>query len=433
MQTLTITNFGPIKSFSFTPQRVNILIGKQASGKSTIAKILYFFKMLKKWIVIFDPSTVRSKNYFESYSKFTKSKFLELFGSTYHLPHFEIIYTINKDEQKFIRISLYKQFLDIRYSRSLRESIEDLLQDVVALRNLQNSTQRGLTGLVTSTHINEDTTTIYRKLEEKSNAIFCDSRSPLFIPAGRSLLAILSDQLANLDATRLDFIMRDFLQAILRLRPQFSDSLENIELLARRTWGVQPDQERALIARNLISEILRGRYIYTEGSERIYVDEHQYTQLRLASSGQQESVWILLMTYMLILEKQNTFVVYEEPEAHLFPEGQDSIVKLLVLMSNIGDNQLTITTHSPYILSSLNNLIYANTIGTRNTRSRDCIRELVPSKIWLPFDEITAFFLDSESIDLCDKDSAQIKSEAIDSASYNINTLYDEILNYDNE
>ena len=40
MNTLTIKNFGPIKDISLNLKKVNLLIGTQGSGKSTIAKIL---------------------------------------------------------------------------------------------------------------------------------------------------------------------------------------------------------------------------------------------------------------------------------------------------------------------------------------------------------------------------------------------------------
>ncbi len=40
MDTLTIKNFGPIKNVSLNLKKVNLLIGTQGSGKSTIAKIL---------------------------------------------------------------------------------------------------------------------------------------------------------------------------------------------------------------------------------------------------------------------------------------------------------------------------------------------------------------------------------------------------------
>mgnify|MGYP006206212493 CR=1 FL=1 len=49
--------------------------------------------------------------------------------------------------------------------------------------------------------------------------------------------------------------------------------------------------------------------------------------------------------------------IIEEPEAHLFPVAQKHLIELLAIMVNRNeDNQLIITTHSPYILSSFNNL-----------------------------------------------------------------------------
>lgn len=48
MSTLTIKNFGPIKNFHAPIARLNVLIGPQASGKSTVAKLLLFNSALMK-------------------------------------------------------------------------------------------------------------------------------------------------------------------------------------------------------------------------------------------------------------------------------------------------------------------------------------------------------------------------------------------------
>jgi len=41
---LIIKNFGPLKSIDIAIKKVNILIGNQGTGKSTIAKVLSFVK-----------------------------------------------------------------------------------------------------------------------------------------------------------------------------------------------------------------------------------------------------------------------------------------------------------------------------------------------------------------------------------------------------
>lgn len=44
MEKLTVHNFLSIKSAEIELRRINVLIGPQASGKSVLAKLLYFFK-----------------------------------------------------------------------------------------------------------------------------------------------------------------------------------------------------------------------------------------------------------------------------------------------------------------------------------------------------------------------------------------------------
>ena len=51
MDRLIIDNIGPISHIDIPINRVNVIIGKQSSGKSTIAKVLSFCLWLEKDIV----------------------------------------------------------------------------------------------------------------------------------------------------------------------------------------------------------------------------------------------------------------------------------------------------------------------------------------------------------------------------------------------
>ena len=48
MQKIIIKNFGPIEYAEIEIAKIVVLIGGQASGKSTIGKLIYFFRSLKE-------------------------------------------------------------------------------------------------------------------------------------------------------------------------------------------------------------------------------------------------------------------------------------------------------------------------------------------------------------------------------------------------
>jgi predicted ATPase len=47
MQRIEVKNFGPLKDVSIDITNIVVLIGESASGKSTLAKLVYFFNNLK--------------------------------------------------------------------------------------------------------------------------------------------------------------------------------------------------------------------------------------------------------------------------------------------------------------------------------------------------------------------------------------------------
>ena len=58
MAELVIQNFGPIRHCKIEEKRFMILIGAQASGKSTIAKVIFFFRTVAEDVI----QQIRTKN-----------------------------------------------------------------------------------------------------------------------------------------------------------------------------------------------------------------------------------------------------------------------------------------------------------------------------------------------------------------------------------
>ena len=95
-----------------------------------------------------------------------------------------------------------------------------------------------------------------------------------------------------------------------------------------------------------------------------YKNEVKEIKIVNASSGQQESLPILVILSSLYIKEWKSFLVIEEPEAHLFPVAQKHIVELMSLIFNITEkrNKLFITTHSPYLLSAFNSHLQAGNV-----------------------------------------------------------------------
>jgi predicted ATPase len=51
MQHITIKNFGPLVDVDIDLPDVMLLIGAQASGKSTLAKLVFYFRSLRKDLI----------------------------------------------------------------------------------------------------------------------------------------------------------------------------------------------------------------------------------------------------------------------------------------------------------------------------------------------------------------------------------------------
>lgn len=118
-------------------------------------------------------------------------------------------------------------------------------------------------------------------------------------------------------------------------------------------------------ARELIGRVLCGTYRIDNGEERIVLDSGKYVRINFASSGQQDALWITNLLFYYLVTNRPTMFIIEEPESHLFPPSQKYITELISLVCNQGHSVL-VTTHSPYILGSLNNLLYASSFRLKD-------------------------------------------------------------------
>ena len=162
----------------------------------------------------------------------------------------------------------------------------------------------------------------------------------------------------------------------------------------------------------------------SDGEERIIIDNGKYVKINFSSSGQQESVWILNLLFYYLAGSQSILFIIEEPESHLFPEAQKYIVELISLICN-ANHAVLLTTHSPYVLGALNNLLYVNQFRDHFDKQA---AKIIPKDYWLNPKDFSAWFVSNGSAEDCmDKELSLIQNERIDGISGVINSDYDRL------
>ena len=432
MQSIIIKDFGPIPYCSMETKDFTILIGQQATGKSTICKSVYFFKTVRDEIISYLYSLLgddsdKLNDPVKAIGQKMKYNFINIFGQTKFKREFYIRY--NYSEDLFIEASITKdenKYLNFEFSEVLRSKISDLKYFVE--NNFQDikysSVQEDL-----YVRIEKNKAFIYINNEVKK--LFDDDREIFYIPAGRGLLSLLTDHLLTIDIKLLDYISGNFMKYIQEQRVSFDLWIHELkQQIQMDNDKFKIENEKTEKVAEYVDDILKGHYIYKNGKEYLKLKNGSSFPVNFASSGQQEVLWILNLLYIWMTKfDKNYFVVIEEPEAHLFPDTQKKVLDFIVMFLNSNNNQVMITTHSPYILTSANNLLYAGKLSVKTEE----VKDIIPKRQWIDFSSFGAYMVgDSKKNHLrtiIDEELQEIKAEEIDKISKVIGCEYAMLFN----
>ncbi|AFZ26688.1 hypothetical protein Cylst_4618 [Cylindrospermum stagnale PCC 7417] len=432
MQRISIENFGLVKKFEADVTDVMLLIGPQASGKSTISKTIFMFKSIGDEIInnIFSHNIENLANPVYTVLNHIKINFLDSLGMKQDVETFSITYKYSNSKE--ITIWKYKDDLDIELTPILKKELTLLIKDIIEYKIIYKNQQNKHKTLEELRELEVDRRIYFRDCKSRIDNLFEDTHYPVFIPSGRSLMSTLTDQLRDIEKPNtLDYFTKTFVERINLLKPSLTDGLNSLKEQIFLQIGTDVNDVR--FAAFLVRKILKGEYKFNGDNERIYIDNNKYVNLNYASSGQQESIWILLLIFKYILDGTSVFTVFEEPEAHLYPETQSDIVELIGLFANLNNNQIIITTHSPYILSSFNNLLYAHQVATKKAGSeQEAVESIVNKKSWIAPARTSAYFISENGFEsIMDEELKLIQAEKIDSASSIINNKFNDLFNLD--
>lgn len=340
---LVIKNFGPIRAAEIDLKKINIFIGPQGSGKSTIAKIV---------------SAVMS--YMEK--------------------------------------------------KGLGRSTEELKAKLVEDLNLSSFFEQGTRVTIKSVEGEEI-------LVEKEEDLFYVKEDPapyyssffnsIYIPAERTVIPLIA-------GSSFYFI---------REKTPIPKYITDFGLLFQKA--------RADIKSQKFSFLDDITYHYRDGNDTIELKNGKIIALTDCSNGIQTTVPLLLAFSWLTTQVNNRAnnktinIAIEEPELSLFPFTQNDLLKFIFQKIALLNYHLTITTHSPYTLTAINNLIYAYQVGTQ----KEEVKDIVPMELWLNPEDVGAWYVDNGTVHtIMDFETNQIKAEAIDKISEELNKEYDKIM-----
>ncbi len=443
---LIVKNFGPINNANLNLRNVNVLIGAQASGKSTLAKlytickspVMYheleagkFTSTMYKTKQIENDFVSKNKTSFKQFKKslenFSISDFLTTaseiqFDCPTHsvsiknnriefedkininklldFYHSKDIQNIKKEFDKIIKKSdryYFNYKFNLFYNRIF---INDMNSQTISSRYrlFENSFKNDI-------DINEvdnliETTKIFKSEIFNNNA--------LYIPAERTIINLIKQA--------------SF--AFQKGKVPIPEHLLDYALIYQNATEKVKEFDLSFLKKDTV-------YKNVNGTDKIYFNKNKSIKLTESASGFQSVIPMLLP---ILNEKNNDFTkehysfVIEEPETNLFPKAQYELLKFLEKDRNDDFDKIdkgiihTYTTHSPFILSSFNNMLYAYKKGNAvDELTRNNISKILEEENWINPEQFSAYqIINGKTKSIMDRTTGLIKENVIDYVSEDI-------------
>lgn len=370
MERITIKNVGPINNVSINLTRINIFMGPQSSGKSTIAKIISYCQWVEKRYLIDGEYKYDVKEQLLDFHRLGEAYFQEDSFFEYESDFVIISYSGKKLDQKILRKKSKKS-----YKKTKNIYIPSERNFVSTIPNLSK----------------------YKETNDNIMSFVYDWYSSKRNFIGKNSLDIL-----NLGVKYYHNIDSDL--DLLTLKN--GDEI----LLQESSSGFQ-----SVIPLVLIVEYLSNQLYQTNNS--ISIKEFDSIKIRLKNLienndkiKEKEKIEIndefvkflihsdssLIRNY---IDYSHTKFIIEEPEQNLFPKTQQDLINYLFksIANNKKRHSLIITTHSPYILYAINNCLMGYNI--LNELDEEDTKSFKNKNSWIDPKEVSIFELKDGFID----------------------------------
>lgn len=418
MITLKVKDFSAISDATLSLGRLTLIIGPQASGKSVLCKLNYFFIELledqNRYI-----AEGRSLDYFKDY---IKEKFSQWFPiSAWGNKRFTISFEAGSYSIRLVRTAA-KNELSSNFRLFISDDFINIYADALQkFQDRRKSTAHDEYGFEYEYQVHRFLSSQIPKLLGKDNIT-----SQVFIPAGRSFFTNIGKAVAAFEQGN---VLDPLTVKFGRLFTVYKQ---------HRRFPTRNKNDSTSKLTETLTNILGGKHI-DDGNNKEYVllTDGRKIPLSALSSGQQELLPLLtILPYFMEKEqfanrKAKNMVYIEEPEAHLFPMAQSALIEVMAKIVKLSGNTLDmiVTTHSPYVLAKLNNLIKAGQISRQNQGGKKVhLSKVLDEDGWLAKGFVEAYSINNGKLERIIDIDGLISADYLDSVSMQIGEQFESLL-----
>jgi energy-coupling factor transporter ATP-binding protein EcfA2 len=413
MKHLIIKKLGPIQDVEIELKRINLLIGEQSSGKSTINKTACYCSWVEKEISIA-----------QSPADFEKKGIFELRFSEFHkLNGFIVPETYIEYETDVMRFSFSKKEDAFHFEWKDRWAY-------IRSKTIYIPAERNIVAAIPNWFdVNLEKNNIRSFMSDWEEARNYYSNEPTqildlgvkyaFDKNNRKDTVMISEN-KTLDFTNVS----SGLQSLVPLWLLLKYVTEGIYKERQKDSVAREYQNKKLIDRIYSWVIKAGGTSYLLALKDFGIPRKIYNIKHYFANKEQAKEFERIAYHFINLHYSNIFL--EEPEENLYPFTQRELIyQMVALLNGPRAHNLFITTHSPYILTSVNNLLFASEVGKSKKKES---QKIISQKYWVNFDDVGAWFVKNGSVtSILDPKLKQIKAEKIDEVSRKLNREYDKL------
>lgn len=344
-----INNFGPIHHANIKIGKINVVSGYNATGKSTISKLLYCIfkatsekrqdfayesikprinsltaKIEDKQHFLFDYKVKNFKEIIEDYEN-AKNDYIKFFENDesmneYYLKDIETMdYILNVIKKN--GFELYKSIL------------RSLIQSEFLINNIQGNFK--INGFFNNEYINYISDFTNNRFSSEGNINFYD----VYYIDSFSLIDLFNSRRPTIN--NYFYTHEEYLKKLLQ-----NDNIDIMDIFDNNI------NRNSIRIENKLRNLINGEIKYEHGKFIYYSnDSSSYPLKNISSSVKQMGIIQMLLSNREL--KENSLLIIDEPELHLHPRLQDGFAEILVVLACCLNVVIYINTYSSRFLDSL--------------------------------------------------------------------------------